>query len=205
MAEVIKDLINAGVGMATAEKKEKNAAARAKAANDEYWARIDAANWEPEYASQHAPKFQKSSSPVARAYLESFLTGTNPAMVQGTALGADEAKATATQDFNQRYGGWDKIQAKQNAYANDNSRYAVTPITRQVRDESRETGIKHPWLAQYEEKLGRTFSPEEAEDLAKIRTGGKKDIAGRPIIDTEIRLGMDKEKLERYLASKGLK
>lgn len=34
--------------------------------------------WEPAYASDTAPTYQKTQSPVARAYLESFLLGQNP-------------------------------------------------------------------------------------------------------------------------------
>jgi hypothetical protein len=205
MAEVIKDLINSGVGLAIAEKKGKNASKNAKRAEADYWKRIDAANWEPEYAADHAPQFQKSQSPVARAYLESFLTGTNPAMVQGTALGSGQATAQATHDFNNRYGGWDKLQQKQNEVSADSSHYEVKPFTRKVREEEKEMTLHYPWAEQYEKKLGRKLTPEEAARLAVVRDKGKKLTFGGNALETKMRTGsVTADQLNKYLKDQGV-
>jgi len=70
-------------------------------------------NWEPHYVSDLMPDYKKAESPVARAFLESLLTGTNPSSVQSTRLGAARLKAGAQQGFDQQFGGWDKLIARQ--------------------------------------------------------------------------------------------
>lgn len=108
---------------------------QAKLARERYNAQQHALqnfDWNPEYVSQHAPQFQRTESPVARAYLESFLTGSNPMAIQGTRAGADVARQNAQNLFNQRYGGWDALRARQEAIDNDPDRFAVSPIEREI-------------------------------------------------------------------------
>lgn len=156
----------------------KRAGQRAKQAEKSYWDRIDAANFEPEYGSQHAPEFKKAESPVARAYLESFLTGSNPAAIQSTRLGADVDKAAAQSKFNQAYGGWDKLQAQQQAAQADNSRFKVAPIVRPVQDADDEVSARNPQFADLEKKLSRKLSADEAQYLID-EWGGNNKMFGK--------------------------
>lgn len=87
--------------------------------------RLRSLDWSPTYASDQAPDFQKAQSPAARAYLESFLSGSNPNAIQGTRLGAPQQKAAASDQFDQAYGGWDKVAAQQQAADGNSSRFAV--------------------------------------------------------------------------------
>ncbi len=52
---------------------------------------VNELDYEPMYASERVPTFQRSQSPVARSYLESFLAGNNPS---ATFSGAPNAKVT---------------------------------------------------------------------------------------------------------------
>lgn len=167
-------------------KGEQQAGKRAAQAERDHWKRIEAGNWEPEYASQHAPEYQQTKSPVARAYLESFLTGTNQDAVQGTRLGSSGplgAKAQAQAGFNQAYGGWDKLRADSASELSDNERFKPTPITRPVREQSNETALRYPWAVRYEKKLGRSLTPDEIEVLARWRDG-----KGKGVFDTKAKL-----------------
>jgi hypothetical protein len=70
-------------------------------------------NWEPDYVSDLMGPYQKAQSPVARSFLESLLTGANPSMVQGTRLGADRLRAGAQAQFDDQFGGWEQLLARQ--------------------------------------------------------------------------------------------
>jgi len=110
---MIGDSIGAAVG---AEKQRKQAQKEARyARNDRERALAMAAdaNYNPFLVSDVIDPYQRSQSPVARGYLESFLTGANPQAVQGVRAGAPVQKASAQQGFNQAYGGWDALRQKQ--------------------------------------------------------------------------------------------
>lgn len=179
-------------------KGEEIAGKRAKQAGKDYWGRIDSANWEPEYASQHAPAYQQTKSPVARAYLESFLTGNNADAVQGTRLGGTEQKAATTQNFNQAYGGWDKLQQQQNAELSDNARFQPTPITRPVRDDHKEQAARNPWASDYEKQIGRNLSNEEIARIGKWQTYAQMEPTGQYLKGLRSRTP---QQLEAMLAS----
>jgi hypothetical protein len=134
--------VKSGIGM-------RKAGERAQDARRDYWERFQAADFEPEYLSDHAPEFKKANSPVARAYLESFLTGSNPDAIQGTRLGADGERAAAAQRFDRDYGGMDKLVRDSAREQADNSRFEVTPIDRPV--VSPEANI----LAEREKRMGK--------------------------------------------------
>src|ERR1043165_2655260 len=100
---MIGDSIGAAVG---AEKQRKQAQKEARyARNDRERALAMAAdaNYNPFLVSDVIDPYQRSQSPVARGYLESFLTGANPQAVQGVRAGAPVQKASAQQGFNQAY------------------------------------------------------------------------------------------------------
>jgi hypothetical protein len=65
---------------------------------------INSVDWRPAYASEYTPTFKKAESPVARAYLESMLTGSNPAAIRPGAPGASVAKSLAQSQQNEMYG-----------------------------------------------------------------------------------------------------
>lgn len=152
-------------------KGASDARNRAHDAKRDYWSRLDAMNLTPYQVSEQAPAYQQTKSPVARAYLESFLTGNNADAVQGTRLGGTAEKTAVGQNFNQAYGGWDKLQKQQNADLSDNTRFQPKPIDFEadpVRDEKKETYVRSPYVSQIEKKLGRPLTLEEA----KIVGGG---------------------------------
>lgn len=61
-------------------------------------------DWEPEYASAHAPTYQKTQSPVADSYLESFLLGNNPDATFSGSPNAGAVKAQQQARTNNMYG-----------------------------------------------------------------------------------------------------
>jgi hypothetical protein len=146
-----------------------NAKDRKKEAMRDYWARLDAMNLEPYQVSKQAPAYQQTKSPVARAYLESFLTGNNADAIQGTRLGATDQKATTQRNFDQAYGGWDKLQKQQNAELADNTRFQPKSIDygeNPIRKEKEEAYVKNPNVAKLESLLGRKLTPAEANAAA---------------------------------------
>lgn len=183
-------------------KGQQQAGKRAAQAEKDYWKRIDAGNWEPEYSSQHAPEYQQTKSPVARAYLESFLTGNNADAVQGTRAGSSGplgAKAVAQNGFNQAYGGWDKLQAQSAAELNDNTRFKPAPVSRPVRDETTEAASRYPWSKDWEKRLGRPLTAQELEMVNKWR-GGSPISMDRKLVDGLLKNGTP-EQIEAALGS----
>lgn len=72
-------------------------------------------NWEPDYVSDIMPNYQRAQSPLARSYLESMLTGSNPNMVASTRNGAPQLRAAAQGQFDQQFGGWESLLERQRA------------------------------------------------------------------------------------------
>lgn len=72
-------------------------------------------NWEPDYVSDIMPTYQRAQSPLARAVLESILTGSNPSSVSSTRPGAAQLQAGAQGQFDQQFGGWDALLERQRA------------------------------------------------------------------------------------------
>lgn len=87
--------------------------------------------YEPQYVSNLTTPYQKSQSPVARSYLESMLTGTNPDLVSRGAPNAAAQKQQMSQQQDQLYGTMADRQALATRMAATNP-YQVKPITRQV-------------------------------------------------------------------------
>jgi hypothetical protein len=88
-------------------------------------------DYEPMYASQNVPTYQKTKSPVARSYLESFLMGNNP---NATFSGAPNAAATKKgQQYQQNamFGTPEQRIAQQRA-VDAETPWKVTPPTRPV-------------------------------------------------------------------------
>ena len=81
--------------------------------------------WEPAYASQTAPVYQQSQSPLARKYLETILTGDNPAMTFSGSPNAAAVKSAAVARGNFNYG-TDQQNADQGATQRQRTPWAVT-------------------------------------------------------------------------------
>ncbi len=93
---------------------------------------INELDYEPVYASQTVPTYQRSQSPVARSYIESFLMGNNPDAIMSTSPNAKINKARAQQAQNQMFGTPEERLAKQNAYFAETP-WKVTAPTRSVK------------------------------------------------------------------------
>lgn len=88
-------------------------------------------DWQPEMVSDHIGPYQRSTSPVADAFLQSLLTGDNSAAVQGTRADSGQRKAQAQRGFNRNYGGWDQVRQKQREMESSTP-WEVKPFTREV-------------------------------------------------------------------------
>lgn len=114
-------------------------------------------DWEPEYASEHIGPYKRTESPVATAYLESFLTGTNQDGIQGTRAGANVKKADAQNGFNKQYGGWDALTARARELEKETP-WAVTPIDRKAsQDPNARPGLVKLGLTEEEAKRAEKF------------------------------------------------
>ena len=90
-----------GIGQIAQGFRADNAARRA---NEKGQQAFRAGNWNPAFASDNVPTYQRSQSPVARSFLESLVMGTNPAMVRSTAPNAGLQKQQMQQQENQMFG-----------------------------------------------------------------------------------------------------
>lgn len=188
-------------------KGASDARDREREAKRDYWARLDAMNLKPYQVSEQAPAYQQTKSPVARAYLESFLTGNNADAVQGTRLGGTAEKTAVGQNFNQAYGGWDKLQKQQNADLSDNTRFQPKPIdfeANPIRDEHKEAYVGNKYLAQYEKLLGRKLTDEETKIAHQTlgQDGGKllvRNVPGGGPFNGGVGILSSKEDVEKWL------
>lgn len=92
---------------------------------------INSLDWEPEYASNNVPAYQKTKSPIAGSWLDSYLMGDNPAAISSTAPNAQILKAQAQARQNANFGTPAERLAEQRAIQASNP-YQVTPPTRPV-------------------------------------------------------------------------
>lgn len=143
-------------------KRQLEAAQRDRQAGVQFAENLD---WSPERVRDQVGTFKRSESPIADAFLQSFLTGDNPAGIQGTRAGAKFDKADAQQRFNTNFGGWDALRARQ----------------REV-DASTPWKLPMPTGKTYDDKLaaGPEGQLSEAE-RKKLRdlTGGMVDSSGK--------------------------
>lgn len=109
-------LFDAGAQVIAANRAKKGAQQTLRDARenrDQGLAYAAGLDWEPELISDHVPTYQRSTSPIADAFLQSLLTGSNPGLVQGTRNGAPQLKAAAQRNFDQETGGFDQLRARQ--------------------------------------------------------------------------------------------
>ncbi len=126
---------------------------------------INSLDWEPAYASEYAPTFQKAESPVARSFLESFLSGANPAAIRPGAPGANVAKVQAQAQQNEMYGTPAARAARQRQIEQETP-WAVKAPERAVHKSDEDIR-----LAKYGSKAGvqaayKKYGPEKAMAMA---------------------------------------
>jgi hypothetical protein len=92
---------------------------------------LDSLDWQPEYASQHVPTYQKTQSPIARSYLESMLLGQNPDSTFSGATNAKYKKAAQQRTMDSLYGSMPQ-RAAESARVQQETPWQVTPPTRQI-------------------------------------------------------------------------
>ena len=177
IAELIKD-IGATIGKRTAAAKNKKSAEHDRA---ERMALINQMDFEPMYASAQVPTYQKTQSPVARSYLESFLMGNNP---NATFSGAPNAGATqkAQQSQQNAMFGTPEARVARQREIDAATPWKVTPPTRTVLQNSGEAlfAAENPILARKgftEAEAGQYFAPAQnpaaVENMFASRMFGK--------------------------------
>lgn len=77
---------------------------------------INKMDWEPTYASETVPTYQRTQSPVARSFIESFLMGNNPMATRSTAPNAAITKQVQQTQQNAMFGTPQERLAQQQAY-----------------------------------------------------------------------------------------
>lgn len=100
------------VGTAVMNKKNAKAAEKNRKQGIDM---IKSMDWEPMYASETVPTYQRTQSPVARSYLESFLMGNNPNATFSGAPNAKLTKARQQEAQNQMFGTPEQRVAQQRA------------------------------------------------------------------------------------------
>ncbi len=118
-------------GNAVMNKKNRQAA---EGARRQSFDTINSLDWEPMYASDTTPQYQKTQSPVARSYLESFLAGNNPSMTFSGSPNAGFVKARQQAAQDSMFGTMDQRLAQSRALQATNP-YQVTSPTRKVMGE----------------------------------------------------------------------
>ena len=103
-------------------------ARQAKKDNMEFAKTLD---WEPMYASDVAPTFKRTESPVARSYIESFLMGNNPDSTFKGSINSGETRAAQQAAQNAMYGTPEARVARQRQIEQETP-WKVTAPTREV-------------------------------------------------------------------------
>jgi hypothetical protein len=187
----IGDIARDGFGAwGRAKENEKNR----QAAKEDRAARMkmfEAMDFEPMYASENVPTYQKTKSPVARSYLESFLMGNNPDSTLSIAPNAAVTKKAQQQKQNAMFGTPEERMAQQRAVAAETP-WKVTAPTRPVVTPQREEAT---WQAKYPRATAMGLSQADYDGLVAkgvILPKEGEDINGmdRIFIDTY----MDKTK-----------
>lgn len=156
-------LIDSAIGAGVAAKQASRAREFAKKEQEARLKLIEQMDFEPMYASDTTPTFQRTQSPVARSYLESFLMGSNPNATFSGSPNAKEVKANQQMMENATFGTPQaRVQRQQEIL--QETPWKVTTPTRPVRteaDKTTEWSMANPKLA----KAG--YTPENIAELKK--------------------------------------
>jgi hypothetical protein len=110
-------------------KKEREQAQRDADTRQKLLASLD---YEPMYASQTTPTYQRTQSPVARSYIESFLTGSNPDATFSGSPNANYQKSQQQTAQNKAFGTPQQRIAQQRSFLQEQPWKVATP-TRTVK------------------------------------------------------------------------
>lgn len=155
-------LQNTGAIFGKVQENKRNQKA-ADAARRQRFEMIDKIDWEPMYASQTVPQYQKSQSPLARSVIDSFLMGNNPNATMSTAPNAALIKARQQEQQNQMFGTPEQRLAQQNAVTSTNPYTFKTP-TRPVMGEQMQEA---KYQGQAPEMNGWGFSKDTYDKLTR--------------------------------------
>jgi hypothetical protein len=161
--------------------QRKNARAQQTARKDRM-SLVDQLDWEPAYASENAPTYQKTKSPVARGYLESLLLGQNPDATWEGETNAKYKKAAQQRTTNNLYGNVAQRAAESAAVQKETpwkvTQRPTTPVrTPTIDAESerdyfslRDARDQLKWQGVAEQDIDRTLAQMKAEygDLGKV-------------------------------------
>lgn len=128
---MIGDAIGEGVQARKQLKAAKDAQKDAKKDRERALWIQQQQDYTPEYAADHIGPYQRSESPVADAFLQSFLTGDNSSALQGTRRGAPQLQAAADARSAQRFGSVDQLLAKERELK-ASTPWEVKPFTREI-------------------------------------------------------------------------
>lgn len=171
----LMDLFKEGGRLFGESRRIKNDRKAAEKDRKERFKLIESMDFEPTYASETTPTFKRTESPVARAYLESFLMGQNPDATFSGAPNAAIAKKQQQTAQNTLYGTPEARAARQ-AQILQETPWAVTAPSKPVVNEQKQAATwaaKHPTLA----GLGVTSDADFAE-LQNPAFAGKSKILG---------------------------
>jgi hypothetical protein len=127
MANLAESLIGAGLNFKGAKDQQKAAeAAAAKRMN-----LIKSLDFTPTYTSDLAPTYQRTQAPVARSWIESFLSGNNPDAISPVSPNAAIRKQQAQAQQNAMFGTPQQRVAQQRTIEQQTP-WAVTTPTRTI-------------------------------------------------------------------------
>lgn len=188
--DFIKSVFNAGFG---AKQRKEDRQARDRD-TERRFKLLEQMDFEPMYASDTTPTYQRTESPIARSYLESFLMGNNPMATRSTAPNAQVTKAMQQRQQNEMFGTPAQRVARQQQ-VQAATPWAVTTPTRPVITQQRENAqftAKYPKLA----RLGITSQA----DFEKARDAGVFTFGPTPRTPDDVAefdLGGDSETIAR--------
>jgi hypothetical protein len=148
------------IGQAVANKNNRRDAAKNKREGIEL---VQAMDYEPTYASETTPTYQKTKSPIARSYLESFLAGNNPMMTFSGAPNAAVTKQRQQAAQDQMFGTMEQRVAAQRAADAETPWKVQTPTKPVITEKARAAGFQ----AQNPGAVKQGLSEEQYEDLVR--------------------------------------
>lgn len=148
------------VGTAVMNKKNRKAAEQSKREGIDL---INSLDYTPTYASETTPTYQKTQSPVARSYLESFLAGNNPNMTFSGSPNAQRVKANQQIAQDQMFGTMQERIAQQRAADAATPWKVQTPTRPVVTPQNQAAGFQ----AQNPAAAKQGLSAEQYQDLVQ--------------------------------------
>lgn len=165
MAGPLASLVQGKYNKDAAEKAAKLAAQQQKAGMQ----LVSELDYQPMYASERVPTFQRSQSPIARSYLESVLAGNNPSSTFSGAPGAYGKKVLQQKQQDQMFGNMPARVAAQRTMEAATP-WAVTPPTRQVNPAKNADPGAAAWSVEHADLAGKGINKTVADALRDTGT-----------------------------------